>query len=82
MAAKEQDETVGAISPLANRIAHDFLATDGISAIWKLHLVAGVVYEAGYRSAAQLLLEAADVTEELLQFTNSKRASSYQSSSW
>jgi hypothetical protein len=59
------DETTGSMSPFANRIAHDFLAADGISAIWKLHLSAVVVREAGYGSAAQILLDAADIAEEL-----------------
>jgi hypothetical protein len=62
----KSDQAPGAAS-FANEIAHDFLAADGVAAIRKLHLIAVVVQDAGYHSAAQIILDAADIAEQVLR---------------
>jgi hypothetical protein len=48
---------------LAETVALDLLARDGITAIWQLNLVAADAYRAGYPRAAESLLEVAEAAE-------------------
>jgi hypothetical protein len=77
----KSDQARGTAS-FANKIAHDFLAADGVAAIWKLHLISVVVRNAGYRSAAQILLDAADVAEELWRLLPKTLQKSGRSHNW
>ena len=49
---------------LAETVALDLLAQDGITAIWQLNLVAADAYRAGYPRAAESLLEIAEAAEQ------------------
>ena len=49
---------------LAETVALELLARDGITAIWQLNLVAADAYRGGYPSAAQSLLEIAEAAEQ------------------
>ena len=49
---------------LAEAVALELLARDGIAAIWQLNLVAADAYRGGYPSAAQSLLEIAEAAEQ------------------
>ena len=46
-------------------IALDLLQSDGIAAVWRLHLSAAVAYRIGNRRAAAALIELADAAEHL-----------------
>jgi hypothetical protein len=49
---------------LAEIVALELLARDGIAAIWRLNLVAADAYRDGYPSAAASLLEIAEAAEQ------------------
>jgi hypothetical protein len=46
-------------------IANELLASDGIGAIWKLHLIAASAHQCGSKRAAEILIKVADAAEEL-----------------
>ena len=50
---------------LTERVALDLLQSDGIAAVWQLHLTATTAYRIGNRRAAEALIELADVAERL-----------------
>ncbi len=52
------------MAPLAEQIALELLAHDGISAIWNIHLAAAKAHREGNRRAAVSLIEIADAAEE------------------
>ena len=52
-------------SSLAEEVAADLLKSDGLAAIWKLHMVAGRIYRDGYPREAAKLLMIADAAEEV-----------------
>ena len=49
---------------LAETVALELLARDGITAIWQLNLVAADAYRAGYPRAAESLLDIAEAAEQ------------------
>ena len=48
---------------LAKDVAAELLRTDGVAAIWKLHVVAARVYQDGFPTQAEKLLRIADAAE-------------------
>jgi hypothetical protein len=52
---------------LAEHVAAELLKTDGLAAVWKLHMVASRVHRDGYPREAERLLRIADAAEELVQ---------------
>jgi hypothetical protein len=52
---------------LAEQIAAELLKSDGLAAIWKLHVVAGRVHRDGYPREADKLLMIADAAEEAVR---------------
>ena len=52
------------MSTFVETVALDLLRSDGIEAIWKLHVAAGQADQIGKREAAERLLEIADAAEE------------------
>ena len=50
--------------PLPEELARELLASDGIEAIWKLHLIAATAHRTRNRRAAEILIEVADAAEE------------------
>jgi hypothetical protein len=55
------------VSTFVEAIAQDLLASDGIAAIWKIHMVAAQAHRIGRSHAAEILLDLADAAEELYQ---------------
>jgi hypothetical protein len=53
------------MSPFVEKVASDLLWSDGISAIWQIHLAASKAYGMGQHHAAERLLEIADAAEEI-----------------
>ena len=51
---------------LANDVAKELLKTDGIAAIWKLHVLAARVYRDGHPAQAEKLLRIADAAEDAM----------------
>jgi hypothetical protein len=49
---------------IAEAVALDLLARDGIGAIWQLNIVAADAHRSGHRRAAQSVLEIAEAAEE------------------
>ena len=49
---------------LAETVALELLASDGIAAIWRLNLAAADAYRSGCPSAAQSVLEIAEAAEQ------------------
>jgi hypothetical protein len=58
---------VGTMNSLAEQVAAELLKTDGLAAVWKLHMVAGRVHRDGYPREAERLLRIADAAEELVR---------------
>jgi hypothetical protein len=51
---------------LHEKIALSLLASDGIAAIWQLHLVAARAYRGGHSHSAEILIETADAAERII----------------
>ena len=46
-------------------IANELLSSEGIAAIWKLHLIAASAHQCGSERAAEDLIKVADAAEDL-----------------
>jgi hypothetical protein len=51
---------------LAKDVAAELLKTDGVAAIWKLHMVAARVFQDGHPAEAEKLLRIADAAEHAI----------------
>jgi len=54
---------------LARDVATELLKSDGVAAIWKLHVVAARVYGDGFPTQAEKLLRIADAAEDAVRST-------------
>lgn len=57
------------LGALTKGIATRMLARDGIAAIWRLHIAAGIAYRTGNRSAAASITEIAEAAERECQWS-------------
>jgi hypothetical protein len=55
------------MASFAEQVAAELLRSDGLAAIWKLHLLAGMVHLDGYSREADRLLRIADAAEEVVR---------------
>jgi hypothetical protein len=52
---------------ITEEIAAELLDTDGMAAIWKLHLIAADAYRGGHDRAAEALIKIADAAAEIIR---------------
>jgi hypothetical protein len=64
------------MNKLAENVAFELLARDGVAAIWKIHVAAAQAWRIGHIAGAEVLLDIADAAETIRrgELRSSKRA--------
>jgi hypothetical protein len=53
------------MNKLAENVALELLARDGVAAIWKIHVAAAAAWRIGHIAGAEVLLDIADAAETI-----------------